>query len=67
MENLSSNPGELTEDQLRFFNREVGAKILAQNNFRARHQEITDSSFEKARKQGEKLVGKNDERRTTHT
>lgn len=37
MENLSSNPGKLTEDQLRFFNREVGAKILAQNNFRARH------------------------------
>lgn len=42
--------------------REIGAKVLAQSGFRARH-EIVDSSFEKARTRGERLVGKNEERR----
>lgn len=63
MEDLSSNPGELTEEQLKLLNREVGAKILVQSGFRGRHQETVDSSFERARKWHDKLVGKNDERR----
>ncbi|MDO4611298.1 MAG: hypothetical protein Q4B34_00305 [Candidatus Saccharibacteria bacterium] len=43
--------------------REVGAKVLNTAGFNTRHQEIVDSSFEKARSYGEKLVGKNNERR----
>ena len=45
------------------FIREVGAKVLNQAGFRGGHEQIVDSSFEKFRKTGEKLVGKNDERR----
>ncbi|MBR3368524.1 hypothetical protein IKG45_01890 [Candidatus Saccharibacteria bacterium] len=43
--------------------REVGAKVLVVSGFRGKHQETVDSTFERARKRGEKLVGKNDERR----
>lgn len=45
------------------FMRGVGAKVLNQAGFRGAHQEIVDSSFNKARSRGEKLIGKNDERR----
>ena len=56
-----NHPGEglSTEN----FMREVGAKVLNQAGFRGSHEQIVDSSFEKSRKTGEKLVGKNDERR----
>ena len=43
--------------------RTLGAKILSQANFESRHQPIVDSSFNKARQHGEKLPGKNNERR----
>lgn len=43
--------------------REVGAKILSRANFETRHQSIVDNSFNKARQKGEKLSGKNNERR----
>ncbi len=61
MESESISPGEglSTEN----FMREVGAKVLNQAGFRGGHEQIVDSSFEKFRKTGEKLVGKNDERR----
>ena len=40
----------------------LGASALSAANFDARHKEIVDSSFEKARKSGEKLPGQNHER-----
>ena len=43
--------------------RHLGAIALTATNFDARHKEIVDSSFDKARKKGEKLPGKNNERR----
>lgn len=43
--------------------RELGAKVLSQVNFESRHQPIVDSSFDRARQRGEKLPGKNSERR----
>ena len=57
--------GEITLDNeaIRAKNNELGAKILAQVGFENRHKEIVDSSFARARKNGEKLPGKNDERR----
>lgn len=41
----------------------LGASALSAANFDARHKEIVDSSFEKARQSGEKLPGQNRERR----
>ena len=43
--------------------RKLGAKVLSLANFESRHQPIVDSSFNKARRRGEKLPGKNNERR----
>ena len=43
--------------------RQLGAATLAAANFDSRHKEIVDSSFNKARESGEKLPGKNNERR----
>lgn len=43
--------------------RQLGAKILSQANFETRYQPIVESSFNKARQKGEKLPGKNNERR----
>lgn len=43
--------------------RVLGSKILSQANFETRHQPIVESSFNKARQKGEKLPGKNNERR----
>ena len=44
-------------------NKDLGAKLLSQSSFDVRNQEIVNSSFAKARKAGEKLPGKNNERR----
>ena len=44
--------------------RMVGAKVLVAAGFNNRHQEIVNSSFEKARKAKQKLVGNNGERRS---
>ena len=41
----------------------IGAKILTLSNFDTRNKPIVESSFEKAKKHGEKLPGKNNERR----
>ncbi|MDO4753361.1 MAG: hypothetical protein Q4A36_04010, partial [Candidatus Saccharibacteria bacterium] len=43
--------------------RHLGAVGLTLANFQDRHKEIIDSSFDKARENGEKLPGKNNERR----
>ena len=43
--------------------RALGAKVLSQANFETRHRPIVESSFNKARKKGEKLPGKNNDRR----
>ena len=43
--------------------RRLGAVGLTLANFQDRHKEIIDSSFNKARENGEKLPGKNNERR----
>ena len=43
--------------------RRLGAATLSAANFDTRHKEIVDSSFNKARENGEKLPGKNNERR----
>lgn len=40
-----------------------GAKVLAKAGFEQSHRDITESSFQKARQKGEKLPGKNNERR----
>ena len=43
--------------------RQLGAKILSRANFETRHQPIVESSLNKAHKKGERLPGKNSERR----
>ena len=42
---------------------QLGAKVLSQIHFESSHQPIVESSFNKAIKHGEKLPGKNGERR----
>lgn len=42
----------------------IGAKVLTQVNFEDRHKEITDSSYQKALKNGEKIDAKPSERRS---
>ncbi|MBR2659023.1 hypothetical protein IKD57_04040 [Candidatus Saccharibacteria bacterium] len=42
---------------------QIGAKVLSSANFQENNKEIVDSSFNKAIKRGEKLPGKNAERR----
>ena len=44
-------------------NQQLGSRILTQVGYENRHKEIVESSFNKARKRGEKLLGKNNERR----
>ena len=51
---------QVEEDSL---NRQIGARALTATGFENHQKEIVDSSFNKARKQGEKLPGKNNERR----
>ena len=53
-----SNTLNSRKRELRF-----GSKILAKIGFDRRHEKIVNSTFLKARKQGEKLPGKNSERR----
>ena len=51
------------ETDERQYNQQVGAKVLSQAHFESSHQPIVESSFSKALKKGEKLPGKNNERR----
>ena len=51
------------EDQEAERGRKLGAEILSRANFGSRY-DIVDSSFQQAKKHGEKLPGKNGERRT---
>ena len=51
------------EDGTRKQNQQLGARILSQVHFESSHKPIVESSFDKALKKGEKLPGKNDERR----
>lgn len=60
-EQATSQEIELSRSQ----EQKYGAKILSTINFEVRHKEIVDSSFNKARAQGEKLSGKNSERRNS--
>ena len=62
MSEIITEKGENTEAN-ELAQRQVGAKVLSLGGFRGRHQKTVDSTFELARKHGEKLVGKNDERR----
>ena len=67
MENLSAeaqNSPEQLSNSAEEASRRYGSTALAAANFDARHKEIVESSFDKARKNGEKLPGKNNERRT---
>lgn len=59
----SSEQDEATRQAAEIEQRKVGAKVLAAAGFRARHSETVDTSFERARTQGESLVGEKDERR----
>lgn len=43
--------------------KQLGAKVLSLAHFESGHKSIVESSFKKARKNGEVLPGKNDERR----
>lgn len=51
------------ETDRRQYNQQVGTKVLSQVNFESSHKPIVESSFNKALKRGEKLPGKNSERR----
>ena len=59
-ENLNTTPDQ---EQSGKKPQNIGAVALTIANFQNRHKDIVDSSLEKARKKGEKLPGKNDERR----
>ena len=62
---MSSNKEVLDyqETDDREHNQQLGAKVLSQIHFESSHQPIVESSFNKANKKGEKLPGKNAERR----
>ena len=67
-ENIAGNTTEpLIQPTPEHENRErdlkLGASILAAAGFQDRQKDIVDSSFDKARKNDEKLPGKNSERR----
>ena len=51
------------ETDERELDQQLGAKILSQVHFESSHQPIVESTFNKALKRGEKLPGKNSERR----
>ena len=62
-EKLSSQ-GNLSEKQrLSRLQNEIGSKVLTLVGFESRNKDIVNSSFEKAKKQKEKLPGKNNERK----
>ena len=60
-----SNQNEILSDKQRLarLQNEIGSKVLTLVGFESRNKDIVNSSFEKARKQNEKLPGKNNERR----
>ena len=60
-----NNQNETLSDKQRLarLQNEIGSKVLTLIGFESRNKDIVNSSFEKARKQKEKLPGKNNERR----
>ena len=60
-----NNQNEILSDEQRLarLQNEIGSKVLTLVGFESRNKDIVNSSFEKARKQNEKLPGKNNERR----
>jgi len=63
--NMDNNQNEILSDKQRLarLQNEIGSKVLTLVGFESRNKDIVNSSFEKARKQNEKLPGKNNERR----
>ena len=63
--NTENNQNEILSDKQRLarLQNEIGSKVLILVGFESRNKDIVNSSFEKARKQNEKLPGKNNERR----
>lgn len=63
--NTDNNQNEILSDKQRLarLQNEIGSKVLTLVGFESRNKDIVNSSFEKARKQKEKLPGKNNERR----
>ena len=63
--NTDNNQNEILSDKQRLarLQNEIGSKVLTLVSFESRNKDIVNSSFEKARKQNEKLPGKNNERR----
>ena len=63
--NTDDNQNEILSDKqhLTRLQNEIGSKVLTLVGFESRNKDIVNSSFEKARKQKEKLPGKNNERR----
>ena len=64
-QNTENNQNEILSDKQRLarLQNEIGSKVLTLVGFESRNKDIVNSSFEKARKQNEKLPGKNNERR----
>ena len=62
--NTDNNQNEILSDKQRLarLQNEIGSKVLTLVGFESRNKDIVNSSFEKARKQNEKLPGKNNER-----
>lgn len=58
-----NNQNEILSDKQRLarIQNEIGSKVLTLVGFESRNKDIVNSSFEKARKQKEKLPGKNNE------
>ena len=63
--NTENNQNEILSGKQRLarLQNEIGSKVLTLVGFESRNKDIVNSSFEKARKQNEKLPGKNNERR----
>ena len=63
--NTDDQQNEILSDKqhLTRLQNEIGSKVLTLVGFESRNKDIVNSSFEKARKQKEKLPGKNNERR----
>ena len=57
------NTTEQKTQHLSRLQNEIGSKVLALVNFESKHNDIVESSFNKARNKKEKLPGKNNERR----
>ena len=57
------NTTEQKTQHLSRLQNEIGSKVLALVNFESKHNDIVESSFNKARQNKEKLPGKNNERR----